>query len=269
MIRPEELKALIFDLDDTLVVEEASAETALLQTCEIARRRYGIEPRDLHAALRQTCRELWHQSPAREYCVDIGVSSWEALWAKFDWDNESMKILKDWAPFYRRESWRRALASHGVNDESLARELAETFPVLRRKLHIVYDDVRPALDRFRERFRLGLLTNGASDLQREKIAGAGVAGWFDEIVISGDLGFGKPDPRIYAIVLARLGVAPDEAIMIGNSPHSDIQGAQRAGLRAVWVNRARAPREDDIVPDWEVADLAELARLIDGNSSLQ
>ena len=77
------MKALIFDLDDTLVVEEASAEAAFLETCELAKVRYGINPQDLHATLRQTCRNLWHDSPARAYCLEIGISSWEGLWARF------------------------------------------------------------------------------------------------------------------------------------------------------------------------------------------
>ncbi len=262
MIHPDDVTTLIFDLDDTLVVEEASAEAALLQTCELARLRYGIEPRALLAGVRRACRPLWHRAPVRAYCVDIGVSSWEALWARFEGPNENMRILNDWAPRYRRDSWAQALAEHGVDDVEFAAELAEAFPVHRRKLHIVYDDVRPALERFRRHYRLGLLTNGASDLQREKIAGAGIAGWFDQIVISGDLGFGKPDPRVYRETLSRLGASAGEVIMIGNSLHSDIQGAQQAGLRAVWVNRSGAAREDGIVPDWEVPDLNELTDVV-------
>jgi putative hydrolase of the HAD superfamily len=261
-IPPDNLKALIFDLDDTLVVEEASAEAALLQTCELARSRHGIEPQDLHATLRQTCRRIWHQAPVRAYCIDIGVSSWEALWARFEGDNENLRILRDWAPSYRRNSWLEALAIHGIRDDELAHEMAETFPIHRRKLHIVYDDVRPTLDCFRARFRLGLLTNGAPDLQREKIAGAGIGGYFDEILVSGDLGFGKPDPRVFREILFRLGVTADKAIMIGNSLHSDIRGAQGIGMRAVWINRTDAPREDGVVPDWEISGLAELTRLL-------
>jgi len=262
MTPSDNVTTLILDLDDTLVVEEASAEAALLQTCELAKQRHGIEPDALLASVRRACRPLWHQAPVRAYCVDIGVSSWEALWARFESPNENMRILKEWAPHYRRDSWAHALAEHGIDDVDLALELAETFPIHRRKLHIVYDDVRPALSHFRRCYRLGLLTNGASDLQREKIAGAGLAGWFDEIVISGDLGFGKPDSRIYREILSRLHATAEETIMIGNSLHSDIQGAQQAGLRAVWVNRAGALREDGIVPDWEVPDLSELTHLM-------
>jgi len=259
-------KALIFDMDDTLIVEEASAEAAFLQTCELARTRYGIEPRELHATVRRTCRRLWHASPARAYCVEIGISSWEALWARFEGEDGPLKILREWAPTYRRDSWHEALRHHAVSDLEFALELAETFPLHRRKLHIVYEDVRPALEHFRRFLRLGLLTNGASDLQREKLAGAGIAGYFDQVVISGDLGIGKPNPRIYEVMLSRLAVTAREAVMIGNSLDSDIQGAQAVGMKAIWLNRAGAPRDDSVVPDSEIRTLAELKQMIDDSA---
>lgn len=262
------MKALIFDLDDTLVVEEASAEAAFLETCELARVRYGVDPADLHATLRQTCRGIWHQSPARAYCVEIGISSWEGLWARFQGDDEHLTTLRAWAPAYRRDSWHEALRQHRVNDIDFALELAEAFPAFRRKLHTVYDDVRPALEHLKRSFRLGLLTNGASDLQWEKIAGANVAGYFDEIVISGDVGVGKPNPRMYEIILSRLAVASHEALMIGNSLRTDVAGAQAVGMKAVWVNRAGNPRDDDDAPDFEVSSLNDLRRILDRRDGL-
>ncbi len=262
MILSPNPKALIFDLDDTLVAEKVSAEAAFLRTCELARSRYGIEPADLHATVRETCRRFWHASPARAYCVEIGISSWEALWARFQGEDENLRILCEWAPTYRHDSWYEALARHGIDDTDLAHKLAELFPVHRRKIHVVYDDVRPALEQFERTFRLGLLTNGAPDLQREKIAGARLAEYFDEIVISGEVGFGKPNPRIYEAMLSRLAVAADEALMIGDSLHSDVRGAQTTGMKAVWLNRTGHPRDDTVVPDHEIASLTELMHLL-------
>lgn len=257
-------EALIFDLDDTLVVEEASAEAAFLQTCELARQRYGLDPAALHATLRQTCRSIWHDSPARPYCVEIGISSWEGLWARFVGEDENLKVLRAWAPTYRKESWLQALRTHGVDDEALAVELGETFPTHRRKRHIVYDDARAALEHLGRSYRLGLLTNGASDLQREKIEGAGLARYFDDIVISGDVGVGKPSSRIYEIMLSRLKVTPQQAVMIGNSLRSDVAGARKVGMKTIWVNRTGDARIDGIAPDLEVSDLAELASACSG-----
>jgi len=265
---PGNPKALIFDLDDTLVVEKASAEAAFLQTCELARQRYGIDPAALHATLRRTCRSIWHNSPARAYCVEIGISSWEGLWGRFHGRDENLQILRAWGPRYRLESWLQTLREHGVDDEAFATELAETFPTHRRELHVVYEDVRPTLEYFGRSHRLGLLTNGASDLQREKIEGAGIARYFDDIVISGDVGVGKPNPRIYEIMLSRLNATPHQAVMIGNSLTSDVAGPQRVGMKAVWVNRAGHAPSDGIAPDLEVSNLNEFQRAFDEGTVL-
>ena len=262
MIVPENLKALIFDMDDTLVAEKSSAKAALLKTCELARARYAIDPNDLYASIRQTCRTLWHSSAVRPYSTEIGISSWEALRARFEGTDENLRVLRRWAPSYRLDSWRNALARHNVHDDDLARELAESFPRHRRRLHVVYADVRPALEQFRRRYRLGLLTNGAPDLQREKLAGSGLAGWFDEVLVSGDIGFGKPNPRIYKTMLSRLNVTAAEAVMIGNSLHSDIQGAQAVGIPAIWIDRTGGPRDDAIVADFEVTNLRDLQSVL-------
>ena len=194
-------KALIFDLDDTLVVEKASAEAAFLTTCELARERYGIPPPELHTTLRKTCREIWYGSPLHPYCKKIGISSWEGLWARFEWDDDNLRALKEWAPTYRFESWHSSLRKHGVNDNDLAHELADIFIVERRKLHIVYDDVRPTIEALKSHYRLGLITNGASDHQREKIEGAGIGSYFEAILISGDIGIRKPEIQIFAQLL--------------------------------------------------------------------
>jgi putative hydrolase of the HAD superfamily len=266
------VKALIFDLDDTLVVEKASAAAAFAATCELAARRCGVDPQALHAGVRETCRELWyHHNPARTYVVEIGISSWEALWSRFAGDNEHLAVLRAWASDYRRDAWHHALQAHGVDDIDLAWELAETFPAHRRQRHIVYDDVRPALERLKHTYRLALLTNGASDLQREKVTGAKISAYFEQILVAGDIGAAKPHPRPFEAMLARLNVAPREAVMLGDSQSKDIRGAQAVGMKAIWVNREHAPRRDGITPDLEVTSLADVCRdsLTDLCSSLK
>jgi putative hydrolase of the HAD superfamily len=256
------INALIFDLDDTLVVEEASAEAVFIETGELAQAGYGLDPRALHTTLRKACRELWYASSSHPYCKRVGISSWEGLWAEFTGSDPNLKELRDWAPAYRFESWRTALRNHGIDDQELAAELAETFPRLRRQKHIIYPDTAPALEQLAGNYALGLLTNGAPDLQRRKIEGAGIAAYFDQVLISGEIGIGKPDPRVFEMLLARLDARAETTLMIGNSLTSDVQGGQGAGLRAVWVNRAGKSRDDSIIPEWEIARLDELVSIL-------
>jgi putative hydrolase of the HAD superfamily len=254
---------LIFDLDDTLVLEEPSAQAAIIETGELARTRYGLDPRELHTALRKACRELWYSFSSHPYCKRIGISSWEGLWAEFTGEDTNLEALRKWAPTYRFESWRTALSRHGVEDTDLAAELAETFPRIRRAKHVIYEDTNPALALLSKSYSLGLLTNGAPDLQRRKIEGAGIRGFFDQVLVSGDIGIGKPDRRIFEMILTRLNAGPETSLMIGNSLITDVQGAQGAGMRAAWLNRSGKARDDSIIPDWELSGLNELSCMLD------
>ena len=168
------------------------------------------------------------------------------------------------APTYRKNSWQEALRQCGFgDDEILARELGETFIRERRKRHIVYDDVLPTLEHFRQRCSLGLLTNGAPDLQRAKLEESGLGFFFDTIVVSGDVGFGKPDPRIFKLILARLNAKPEASVMVGNSLKSDVSPAKEIGMMTVWVNREGKVGDKSIVPNAEVADLAKLKDILE------
>lgn len=256
------MDTIIFDLDDTLVVDEASAAAAFLDACEVARSAAGIPPGELHSTIKRVCREIWRTSPARAYAVRIGISSWEALWADFEGDDDNLKVLRAWAPFYRMNSWLGALRHHGLDDEALALELVNTYIDSRRKRHVVYDDVMPCLDKLKHSHRLGLLTNGEPGLQRRKINGAGFGPYFSAIVISGEEGIGKPDARIFRTVLSRLGATPDTALMIGNNLTTDIKGAQAVGMKAAWINRSGKPLDDSVQPDFVVSNLSEVTKAL-------
>jgi len=95
------IRAVIFDFDDTLVVEKASAEAAFLAACELARDKYGLDPQTLHETVRRTAHALWYASDMHPYCKEIGISSWEGLWAGFQGDEANLKNLRKFAPVYR------------------------------------------------------------------------------------------------------------------------------------------------------------------------
>jgi putative hydrolase of the HAD superfamily len=254
--------ALIFDLDDTLVAEESSAEAAFIETGMLAQERYGLDPRELHTTLRKTCREIWYAFPSHPYCKKVGISSWEGMWAEFTGPGADLQALHAWAPVYRRESWHAALKCYQIDDLELASALAETFPRLRQGKNVLYPDTLSVLETLSGKYAFGLITNGASDLQRRKIEGAEIGRFFREVLISGDVGFGKPDARLFAMLLARLQVSANKTLMIGNNLTTDIQGAQNAGMRAVWVNRSKTIRDAAIVPDWEISSLMELPSIL-------
>ncbi|MFD5224524.1 HAD family hydrolase [Microbacterium sp. NPDC058342] len=102
----------------------------------------------------------------------------------------------------------------------------------------IYADAVPVLRRAREAgLVVALLTNGQQTQQFRKLERFALVSEIDVVLCSSELPAGKPDPRAYAAVLDRLGVAADEAVMIGDSIEADVQGALAAGLHAVHLAR--------------------------------
>lgn len=232
-------RALLFDLDETLIVEEPAAAAAFNATAQFATALYGIEPEVLASGARSRARELWYAAPTHDYCMRVGISSWEGLWCRFEGDGDDVRALREWSPTYRREAWGLALADQGVDDAQLAEELGERFGAERRARHQVFTDVGGALSRLKKAHSLALVTNGAGCLQREKLTASGLSEHFEAIVVSADLGVAKPDPSVFELALSELGADTDHAVMVGDSISKDVDGALAAGLGAVWVNRCR------------------------------
>ena len=102
----------------------------------------------------------------------------------------------------------------------------------------ITEDTVATLNRLRGRgIRLGIVTNGPAVWQRRKIDALGIAPLFDTIVISGNEGVEKPDPRIFELALERCGAVAAESIFVGDHPQADIAGAKNAGLMPVWVRK--------------------------------
>lgn len=257
------IRNIFFDLDDTLVIEGDAADAAFLATCERAHEKHGIDPKALHRTVRYHARELWRASETITYCRAIGISSWEGLWASFLGSDPNLKRLCAWAPTYRREAWFRALADHGINDLLFAEQLSGIFLIERRERHILFCDAEDSLTNLREIYQLALVTNGAPDLQREKIQGANLARFFDAILISGEVEVGKPNCRIFELALEELTATPSETVMVGDSLTRDILGAQHAGLRGIWLNRSGSGDSvSPVVPDAQITSLSQINELL-------
>jgi putative hydrolase of the HAD superfamily len=105
------------------------------------------------------------------------------------------------------------------------------FHVLRNAV-TPYADVLPVLPLLRGMLRLGVITNGNADLEV-----IGLHHHFEYALASAKFGRAKPDPAIFLEACAAMGVAPEDAVYVGDDLRLDVLGAQGAGLRAVWMNR--------------------------------
>jgi FMN hydrolase / 5-amino-6-(5-phospho-D-ribitylamino)uracil phosphatase len=138
-------------------------------------------------------------------------------------------------------------ADHTRMDEAMA-----VFSVARNAVTL-FDDVLPGLARLSERFAIGSVSNGFADLQT-----IGIAHHFHTSIAAHSFGRAKPDPAIFHAACDAMGVTPQQTLYVGDDLVLDVQAAQAAGLEAVWMNRFRRTLPAGIVPDAICSSLQEL-----------
>ncbi len=155
--------------------------------------------------------------------------------------------------FLRHRALTAQFAAAGL-PARLSDEALEVFLHARNRVEF-YDDVRPALDRLRSRYRLFALSNGNADLHR-----CGIGNLFDGHVTAIAAGAAKPDARIYAALIRMAGVSAAEILHVGDDPLADVDGARQAGMQTLWLNR-RGDREwpaELAPPTRTISTLAEI-----------
>lgn len=258
------VKAIFFDLDDTLLWDQKSVKEAFVATCQKAQEKYNVDPELLEEAVRKEARELYSSYETYSFTQMIGINPFEGLWGNFSDDQDDFIKMSKIVPTYRKEAWTRGLAALGIEDPEFGYELGELFPAIRREKPFVYDESYQVLDQLKGKFKLLLLTNGSPDLQNTKLTiTPEIAPYFDQIVISGDFGRGKPDPTIFEHALKIMEINKEEALMVGDNLMTDILGATRAGIKSVWINRHNKEKLPDVTPTYEIKHLEELFPILD------
>src|SRR5690625_4096986 len=110
------VKAILFDLDDTLLWDEKSVWEAFKATCLLAEKKYNIDPDILEENVRIHARELYASYETFPFTKMIGINPFEGLWGDFPDEGKDFQKLGELAPAYRKEAWTRGLKESGVDD---------------------------------------------------------------------------------------------------------------------------------------------------------
>lgn len=219
-------KAILFDLDDTLwPIAPVIVQAEQTLYAWLAQHAPRVADRFSIEHLRQARLALLASKP--EFHLDLGA--------------------------LRRAGLISAFEEAGEEIDKVEHAMVHFFAA--RNAVIPYDDVVPGLLRLKGRALIGSITNGNADLQA-----IGLAHHFQVSVAAHQFGCAKPEPAIFHAACRELGVAPGEALYVGDDVLLDVQAAQRAGLRAVWLNRTGSTRhlEHGVTPDAVAADFDEL-----------
>ena len=128
--------------------------------------------------------------------------------------------------------------------------------------NVLKEETLEVLEKLQGKYKLAILSNGGSTVQHNKIDHVDIEKYFDLVVVSGDVGIHKPDPRLFEYTLDKLGVRKEEALMIGDVYSTDILGALKAGIKTVWLV------EDEERPafsyrGYRIRDLREISEILE------
>ncbi len=173
---------------------------------------------------------------------------------------------------YIHYDWVRVLqecAKEGIISPMSDEEVREAVAVIVNKCWpiaaVKFPFTIPTLKKLKKMgYKLGLITNGRHEPQDLKLKMLELEDIFDEIVISGDVGTHKPDPKPFEVFAKKIGLAPQEMIYVGDHPLNDVEGSRRAGYTPVWVRTINNWIFEDIKKaDYEIDTVAELPELLE------
>lgn len=212
------LRAVLFDLDDTLVDHLHASRAAVVGVRDTFA---SLQARDIEAMVAENDRliELLHAEVGlgRRTADDARVERYRQLFA-----------------------FAAADATHAPGAAQLHRRI---YMESRREV----PGARALLAALNGHVVIAVVTNNTVAEQTEKLEAFGLAQYVDALVTSEEVGVAKPDGAIFAQALERCGCTADSAVMVGDSWRNDVEGAQRAGIRPLWFNRRAMPPPDSAV----------------------
>lgn len=251
------MRGILFDLDDTLIPEWPALRAAY---AAIAERVWGEASPSRIDALQQAARKVWRAGVPSEYRERLHYSLGEGLYGEFVAPGPEADALRAFVPELRQRAFEAVLPTQW---RGASGELVDLWRDVRIESLTRYPETVNVLEHWRARVPLALVTNGASRLQWRKLVATGLTNYFSTVVVSEDVGVGKPDPAMFEVALRELELDRCEVVMVGNDPDRDVAGAIRAGIKPIRVRREDSRSTDQRSGDVdEIADLTELTGLI-------
>jgi putative hydrolase of the HAD superfamily len=235
-----EVKAVIFDVDDTLFDrDKAQREILRLMIQKMSDVFAGIDE--------QTAIDAFLESDS------------VALQEYYDNPDASGDVLRA----RRSEAFLGILGLDESSADRITNMYVESYPTL----DVPVEDAKSVVKRLSEKFQLGVVSNGFPDVQYQKLKTLGIESFFDCILLSEEIGIRKPDPRIFWRAASLMLRQPEECLYIGDSYRADVPGAKRAGMQACWFNpHGLRPSQEGVKPDFEISALHEILSILDNTA---
>jgi FMN hydrolase / 5-amino-6-(5-phospho-D-ribitylamino)uracil phosphatase len=161
------------------------------------------------------------------------------------------------------------LEPYGVTDPNLIQAAKDVYVSDRFRGLKLFPEAVDVVETVRVHATIGMITNGPSDIQRQKLNLLGIEPLFPFILVSEEVDLWKPDPRIFQRAMELGKASPHETVYIGDNPDHDVAGAKAAGVTSVWVNRSNRdwPGNGE-PPDYQISDLRQIFDIFGLQSSI-
>lgn len=157
----------------------------------------------------------------------------------------------------RHEFLRFLAIEAGYNAEVVVRDGFEVFFQARQQVTF-YEDVLPSLERLKQNYRLGSISNGNASVEH-----VGLSHLFEHSVSAADINIAKPDKRIFHKLADHFESAPQQILYVGDHPEYDVVGPEQAGMPSVWINRENMDWPAELPqPRHQISDLLQLEELL-------
>lgn len=209
-----DVQVVFLDLDDTLCGYWDAAKLGLREAFD------EVKPSGFTT---EQMTSAWAES-FREFAPTLKKTGWYQIY------------LKEGEPT-RTEQMRLTLERLNITDVPLAQAMSKAYMEARDRNLKLFPESLGVLKDLSATYRLGLLTNGPADIQRQEVATTGIEPFFTWICIEGEMDRGKPLPEVFEHCRQLAGVQPEQMLMIGNSYAHDILPAIKAGWKTAWIRR--------------------------------
>jgi putative hydrolase of the HAD superfamily len=235
-------KAILFDLDDTIVSFYSATIQAWELCCEefVTNEVVDFDSTTLLQKIDET--KTWYWSDA----------------ARHKAGRENMKMA-------RRQVVQGAFETLDYYDVESMHKLADSYSDLQEELLCLFEGAYEALNTIKDlNIRIAIITNGNSQKQRGKLERFKLNHFFEQVLVDTEVGFSKPDRRIFELALEKMSLQADEVWMVGDNLVWDIEGAAQLGIYTVWndFKKEGLPVNSGIIPNKTIYSISELAEEI-------
>ena len=222
---------LLLDLDDTILDFKAQEDAAITKTLQSA----GIDPtKEICDRYSQINKEHWARMEKGEITRD------QVLYGRFEMLFAELGVAAD------------------------AKQTATAYMEHLSEGHYFLPGAEDALKGLSQKYRLFIVSNGTAKVQNKRLDSAGIRQYFEEIFISQNIGINKPAKGFFDHCFTQIeGFDLGKAMIVGDSPSSDIQGGQNAGIKTCWVNPNHRKYSRETPPDYEIETLTQLEELLE------